>query len=427
MENETDHNQKNSLGMTMYVAGRAIVAIAVVGALLWGMTIGIDRINWPQYHRPQSRIETPLVEAMEEPAPSPDMASDMPSEIQMDSELPEVLEAEKPLAEFAESVEATEAAEPAIVEEIESIEESHDALAQAPVAKMIVASSAPSSSREPEEPSHGIQPQPAIPMGDAHAPQAISEDERPVGVALVEAIIEPLAYELTERFWGWRPNDVIKVSDNVKNFQLGVLEVTRRAMVQLAQRISRTGSTDAFDPHLENAMSWIMTKATGYWFPSPENKYEESLEELRTYKTNLLNGSAYFYTRADNLIPLFEVFEDLLGSCDQNLVKQMEADGTKVGTFKADDYFYYAKGVAHTMAIILEGVQIDFSKTMENRRSGELLHHAIESCRRAAQMEPWIVTNADLDGILANHRANIAAPISHARFYLGQLIMTLST
>jgi len=427
MENETDHRQKNSLGMTLYVTGRAIVAIAVVGALLWAMKMGIDRINWPQYHQPQSRTETSLVETMEEPTPSPDMASDTATEIQTDSELPGVLEAEKPLVESAEPVEAAEAAEPGDVEEIEPVEESHDVLAQAPVAKITVASSAPSGSREPIEPSHDIQPRPAIPVGADHTPPTITEDARPVGVALVEAIIEPLAYELTERFWGWRPNDVINVTDNVNNFQLGVLEVTRRAVVQLAQRISRTGSTDAFDPNLENAMSWVMIKATDYWFPSPEDKYGESLEELRTYKTKLLNGSAHFYTRADNLIPLFEVFQDLLGSCDQNLVKQMEADGTKVGTFKADDYFYYAKGVAHTMAIILEGVQIDFSKTMENRRSSELLHHAIESCRRAAQMEPWIVTNADLDGILANHRANMAAPISHARYYLGQLIMTLST
>ena len=36
----------------------------------------------------------------------------------------------------------------------------------------------------------------------------------------------------------------------------------------------------------------------------------------------------------------------------------------------------------------------------------------------------WFVRTA---GIVANHRANIAAPISHARFYLGQLIKTLST
>nr|MBL0731683.1 hypothetical protein [Desulfobacterales bacterium] len=66
------------------------------------------------------------------------------------------------------------------------------------------------------------------------------------GVAFVSAAIKPLAYELDERFWGWRPNDIINVTDNVNNFQLGVLEITRRTVVILAERISRTGSSAAF-------------------------------------------------------------------------------------------------------------------------------------------------------------------------------------
>ena len=36
-------------------------------------------------------------------------------------------------------------------------------------------------------------------------------------------------------------------------------------------------------------------------------------------------------------------------------------------------------------------------------------------------MEPWIVFEGSPDGFLANHRANMAAHISHARFYLGVL------
>ena len=56
-----------------------------------------------------------------------------------------------------------------------------------------------------------------------------------------------------------------------------------------------------------------------------------------------------------------------------------------------------------------------------------MLHHAIESCHHATEINPWIITDSSLDGILANHRANMAAPISHARFYIGVLIKTLST
>jgi hypothetical protein len=101
---------------------------------------------------------------------------------------------------------------------------------------------------------------------------ADEENDLPPGVLFVDAIIAPLDYELNDRFWGWRPNDIINLTDNVNNFQLGVLEVTRRAVTTLTERISRTGSTAAFDPDLENAMNWLMIKADGYWFPSPESK-----------------------------------------------------------------------------------------------------------------------------------------------------------
>ena len=109
----------------------------------------------------------------------------------------------------------------------------------------------------------------------------------PKGVAFVEATIKPLSYELEERWWGWRPNDIIEFTDNVNTFQLGVLEVTRRTVVALAERISRTGVTDSLDPNLEDAMNWFMIKASSYWFPSAESKYHEGLEELQAYLEKL--------------------------------------------------------------------------------------------------------------------------------------------
>lgn len=261
-----------------------------------------------------------------------------------------------------------------------------------------------------------------------HAPETPSpEIHRPRGVAFVEAVIKPLDYELNKRFWGWRPNDIINFTDNTNNFQLGVLEVTRRSTVMLTDRISRTGSTDRLDPHLEDASNWLMITATRYWFPSPESKYKECLKELNAYKEELIKGDGFFYIRADNLIPLLASYEDLLGSCDENLVKQKNANGSRVSFFKADDYFFYAKGVASAMATILEAVHHEFLPTLESRHGTELLHHAVTSCKQAAALSPLYITNTDLDGIFANHRANMAAPISHARYYIGQLIKTLST
>ncbi|MBW1842067.1 MAG: DUF2333 family protein, partial [Deltaproteobacteria bacterium] len=244
---------------------------------------------------------------------------------------------------------------------------------------------------------------------------------KPRGVAFVEAIIKPLEYELNERFWGWRPNDILDFTDNVNNFQLGVLEVTRRTVVILTERLSRTGTTAAFDPNLENAMNWFMIKSNRYWFPSPESKYKAGLNEIKVYKEKLERGEANFHTRTDNLIPLLVAYENLLGSCEENLVKYTEGDGNTVSFFKADDYFFYAKGVASALSTILEAVQEEFVVTVDSRRGKEVLHHAIVSCHHAVEVKPLIITNSSLGGVLANHRANLAAPLSHARFYIGVL------
>ena len=262
---------------------------------------------------------------------------------------------------------------------------------------------------------------------DAHGTKPEAQVKHVPGVAFIHAVVKPLRYELDERFWGWRPNDILNVTDNVNNFQLGVLEATRRTIVILAEKISRTGSVEAFDKNVEHAMDWIMTKPERYWFPSPEDRYTDALNDLLVYADRLQKGMAQFYTRADNLIPLLQAYINLIGSCEENLVKEMEPWGEPVSWFHVDDYFYYSKGVAAALYSMLEGVEEDFHQIIETRRGTGLLHHAIESCKRASEIEPWIVTDADLGGILANHRANMAAPLSHVRFYLEMLVAALST
>ena len=301
-------------------------------------------------------------------------------------------------------------------------------LAKKETAKTVTHVPAPvpkATTKKPEHPLPSPHEKTAVP---GHAPPEVAEIKpKAKGVAFVEATIKPLSYELNDRFWGWRVNDILDFTDNVNNFQLGVLEVTRRTAVVLTERISRTGTTAAFDRNLERAMNWFMIKSDRYWFPSPESKYKAGLDELKKYKEKLEKGEANFHTRTDNLIPLLMAYEDLLGSCEENLVKTKEDDGSSVSFFKADDYFFYAQGVASSMHSVLEAVLEDFLITVESRRGAEVLHHAIESCHHAAEIDPLMITNSSLSGILANHRANLAAPMSHARFYISVLIKTLST
>lgn len=258
-----------------------------------------------------------------------------------------------------------------------------------------------------------------------------SANPRPdiTGWSFVEAAVAPLEYELTQRSFGWRPNDIIigKFTDNVNNFQRGVLEVTRRTAVKLAEDISRTGSTSSFNRHLESAMNWFMIRPDKFWFPSAEGKYESGILELKKYQEQLVRNESRFFNRTDNLIPLLKAYRNLLGSCDDNLVKHLEDDGTKVSFFKADDYFSYSKGVAKSMAHILKAIEHDFHPILESRNGLGSLHHAIHALEEAEEIDPMIILNNDLSGFLSNHRANLATAISHGRFYLGILITTLST
>jgi len=256
------------------------------------------------------------------------------------------------------------------------------------------------------------------------APVPEKEVPRVQGYAFVKAVIQPIDYELNERFWGWRPNDIINVTDNVNNIQRGILEVTRRTVVVLAHRISRTGSNDTLDENLENAMNWLMIKANQYWFPSPESKYNLAIDELKQYVDRLERGRARFYIRTDNLIPLLADYEDLLGGCDQSLTIKEDDDGP-VSSSRADDYFYYAQGVAKAMGCIFRGVRKDFYITLESVQGTQILDEAIEACDVASNIDPWIVTEGSLSSIFANHRANIDQPINRIRFYMNVLIKTL--
>jgi len=260
---------------------------------------------------------------------------------------------------------------------------------------------------------------------DKHVKKEKKEPPKVRGELFVESIIQPIDFELNERFWGWRPNDILNVTDNINNMQKGILEVTRRAVIVLANIISRTGTHDSYDENVECAMNWFMVKADKYWFPSPESKYNEGIDELKEYCKRLNRKVAHFYIRTDNLIPLLSVFEDLLGSCDKNLLKT-EDDSKPLKSSKVDDIFYYSKGVASAMHSILHGAKQDYKITLDSiQGSMELLDRAIEYLKIAKEIEPWLVTNGSLSSVFANHRANMSQPLNQSRYYLGQLIKTL--
>ncbi len=430
MKDLNNGEKDNKSGYFIYAATRVAIGITFAVAVLWVFDTLLDHV--------EKNLSEPVVQTeYSEKARTISKAMETAQEALSVKETSEPKEG--PLLQEQPTLQETEPAEEHVtVPETEPVQEETAAPETEPAqARVVVPEIEPSQERAmiPEiEPAKATimghkpvteEPKTSSKIHEALVPKVSGYPDK--GMAFIEAVIKPLDYELHQRFWGWRPNDALNLTDNVGNFQLGVLEVTRRTVVVLTERISRDDSTATFDTNLERAMNWLMVKADQFRSPSAESKYSAGLDEIRTYREKLEKREAYFNTGPDNLISLLTAYEDLLGSCEESLIKAEEEDGSPVSFFKADDYFFYSKGVASAMFTILEATTENFNTILESQQAIEVLHNVIESLQNSIEVDPLIITNSDLSGIFANHRANIAMPISHARYYLKELIKTLST
>lgn len=262
---------------------------------------------------------------------------------------------------------------------------------------------------------HGESP--AGEHGGGHGVQLPQISPTP-GVTFVETLIALMDHELHGRTLGWRPNDILvgRFTDDINNYQLGVLEAVRFTTLRLKDSLTRLGDADTYDPDLEQAANLFMISATAWWLPSAESSYDAALDHLRNFKTKLETGKRTFYYRRDNLVALLSTYKDLLGNVNRSLVMP-------VGWFQADDHFYYAKGVAHVYFEILKVVRVAFKNQLTSTMHGqEIMDTMLHELYVAEGIDPWIVLNSDYDGFLANHRANLNSPLSE----VAHLLMVLS-
>ena len=238
------------------------------------------------------------------------------------------------------------------------------------------------------------------------------------GVTFVDTLIKLMDYELNARFLGWRPNGIFicRFTDDVNNYQLGVLEAVRFTTVRLKDSLTRLGEADSYDPDLEQALNDFYISATSWWFPSAESSYRQALEHLKKFKAKLETGQRNFYYRRDTLVSLLSTYKDQIGNVNRTLVMP-------VGWWKSDAYFYYAKGVAHVYCEILKICRVGFKNQLATMHGADIMDEMLHELLIAEKIDPWIVLDADLDGFFANHRANLNAPLSEVAHLL--VVLTL--
>jgi len=261
----------------------------------------------------------------------------------------------------------------------------------------------------------------------AEALQGIAAGKSKPGVALARASVQTLEFEVNGRFWGWRPNDILNFTDNTNNYQLGVLEVTRRTVRVFMESLTLRSREADYEPLLAKASTALMVSPERYWFPSPESKYNQAFNAMEAYARDIEEGKSPFFNRANTLLVLLNSYLELVEDCDDKLVSAEEAGKVPVRRTQADNLVYYAKGIATALVPILEAVERDFDNVIALRKDKAALSKAIAASRRAAEIDPLVVTEGSLSGVFANHRANMAAPFTHLRLYLATLIKEVSS
>ena len=268
----------------------------------------------------------------------------------------------------------------------------------------------------PVAPEHG-----AAARGEAHEAHGAEHVELPeissiAGVTFVDTLIALMDYELHGRMLGWRPNGIMicRLTNNINDYQLGVLEAVRFTTLRLKDSLTRLGEADTYDPDLEQALNELMISATSWWFPSAESSYSQAIEHLKKFKAKLEKGQRSFYYRRDTLVALLSTYKDQMGNVDRTLVMP-------VGWCKSNDYFYYAKGVAHVYYEILKVCRVGFKNQLATMHAADIMDEVLHELLIAEKIDPWIVFDCGFSGFFANHRANLNAPLSEAAHLLSVL------
>ncbi len=244
---------------------------------------------------------------------------------------------------------------------------------------------------------------------------AVDSVAPPGGSATVSAVTYLVRREVDLN--NWTPNDPVVLPgwwlDNTPNFQKGIMGAVSRFSFEMRDQLGRRRGSSSVDENLEKAASnlsieperWIIDMSTSLLPTKPSNQYyQEALGQLETYNAQLGTGQSVFDRRSDNLLATLDRIALDLGASSASLDTYIgDHAGGIVPDFGADDLFYQVKGQVYAYTILLKAIRKDFSDVIENREVAALYDDLLKSMSSAATLDPLVVTNGAVDGVLANH------------------------
>ena len=238
----------------------------------------------------------------------------------------------------------------------------------------------------------------------------------PAGGSSVVATLSKLVNREVNQFH-WTANDpAIQPGyylDNLPNFQKGMMGALSRFGLELRDQLGRMRGSSATDPDLEKAAGnlskepdrWVIDWRTS-WLPTTpsDSYYREAVRQLDAYNARLSTGDAVFEKRSDNLLAALDRVALDLGASSAAIDNYIqENSGGFLPDTGADDLFYQVKGQVYAYHMLLAALEEDYTDIIQSQSLGPIYKELLQSLKLALSLDPILVTNGAIDGVLANH------------------------
>lgn len=265
------------------------------------------------------------------------------------------------------------------------------------------------------------------PLADGRLNAVPAGYEEVKGTTYVSTLINLIDTEMDRPLGGFRPDNAFWFAwpfDDVRNFQLGVMENVERQSLWLKERASRSGGgSDQFDAHLKEAASDLQYKKTSWLFTA--GRIRNGRTGLMEYREALKNEQAVFLTRQDALYELLRAQTEMLGDTHDKLSRWIEKDGEAVSGFTDDNYYFQGLGTAYVTLAIVRAVKVDFADVIRDRAVTTYFDE-MEAYLKHATLEdnpPWFILDGSPSAqFWPNHRSNLETNITSARLIMGSIM-----
>jgi hypothetical protein len=259
------------------------------------------------------------------------------------------------------------------------------------------------------------------------------------GIATTAALIA-VVETLWQKPGGYIANDLLPPGiflDDMPYWEFGVISQARDMTHMLRVSFSQAAINMIINNDLQKAEVRLNFSHKSWIFPASESQYDTGVEHLKKYLLQLAqpnNGEAYFYADAQHLNDYLASVEQRLKSLSQRLtasvgpnintddaampVTQTNVNGLYIKTpwRKLDDIFYEARGSSWALIALLQGLEIDFAKIL-NEKNAQASYEQIIRELEATQQTIYspVVLNGDGFGFMVNHSLVMSSYISRTQ------------